>query len=624
MLREKIKQKIGPKKKKKTHYLPAHTTSIKSSRTLSCATVVMDLFERLPLEISRFVLSHVDSPQDFYSLICASPICFRIFCCDKEYYLSTVLHQCYGRANLILGLRILKAGKILVNPPTQQKPYLQFETPDGTDRPEWIAKHVGRHIKETRLNLHEDPLSEPCIAEAGERTKEEEQQERQSARKSAEPQEKPVEKSTRLRQLCRLWRLVDYFIEDYSRQATKHVKRIRLNSASEKVQISPLDSWAIFRHGLSRQEYNRIQRAFLYFELYRRLYSGLEPYISPEEENDEGIGDINTEQAQFSALLTGCENVELGSVHDHLAMRMGQVFRRVWNYVDSRRDVIDGASALNANGDGKNDIVREKELRLLWRLQALFDDTDLKSPETAAFLVEFGLPFCQRFFSMPVSKQASIIHRCRVSQRHSSLAHVIIMERPDWGGTHFEDKYGNDKHPSHFPRANSYGWNSWWALDSDPTSDPDTEPGPSSDFTQHSSKAIYGLGLTGYFFWDRQRLQGLMDVGEHEWPLRVGCALFDEMCRSGFEHRVGLSWYFNMSDDDDHPYFEEYEDRRCAPVPPLRPGEEVLGLADVEDGCEDKDDGDGGDVDDFARAKNMPVQAMAPSKIELEIDSFDY
>ena len=595
----------------------------------------MAVFESLPSELKHSVLSYLDSPQDFYYLIRASPAYFRIFRCDEEHYLYKALKRSTHEFNLLLAVRVLKAGKISVEPPTEQRPHLHFVSPGGISRQKWIQRHVWRHQNEAEEYEGDDSLTESCLAGEGEKLsgekREEEEEEDAEARKrreDAEARERPVGKLERLRQLSRMWRLTDYFIGDYSQKALRHIKRFRLESSSGKSQIGPQDSPEMFRHGISRVEYDRMQRAFLYFELYRRLFGGLDPYVSLEERRTEGrIDHTDGERSDFGWLIAFSENVELNSVYDYIAARMGRVFGRVRSYVNDRLDAIDRNSARDAFKDGNENVSTEGERLLLSRLQKFLEDTELQCPATVAFLVECGLPFCRRFFSMPVSKQALIIDRCRVSDRRAGLAHTCIMSRSQYGEMPNFAKYCEDNFHV-FPRVGSCGWFPWWTtlVKRSPEFGRGNYEGhyPPSDYARHCVKARYGTGLAGFFFWDEHRLQALVEASRPGWPFRVGCALFDELCQSGFESRVGLAWYFNLSDDGEFPYFVEHCKRKCAPSPALRPEEVVLSLADAnDDGQADEVDVDG-EGDDASNARNVPLQVASEAEIKLEIDAYDY
>ena len=597
-----------------------------------------DPFELLPLEVNVHILSFVDSPRELYRLIRASRFLFQLFCYDREKYLSSALRQCFDRANLMVALRILKAGRLLLSF-SSSEPCVEFKTPEGSGRADWIMKHIRVHAKETGSDLPENPLSTLQIdIEEGKKEK----KKKVDGRKKGEVSEADLtDYCTRLGQLCRLWGIIDYFIRDYSQQVLGQANRIRLPLVNETSRRSALSDEAIYKYGLSRVEYDRMQRAFLYFELYRRLFGGQEPYISPEESEDD-IGDVNTEQSNFSMiLLFSHEITELASVYEYLARRMAQVFVHVEAYTNGRMDIVEEES-LRCNGGGSaarpddvdGDVIEKsmKEGRLIRRLRSLLEDGDLRRPETLAFLVEFGLPFCKRFFFMPVARQASIIYRYRSDVRHPSLAHTLMLTVAEGEE---DPKYEKLRNPPRF-RTGSIGWKTWQNQPEGSACDRDIY------------RAQYGLGLIGYFFWDDERFEGLLHGREADWPLRIGCFLLKEAGQSGFKEYITAPYYVGVV----NPYWfdseeeEEEEKKRKkkkddddddAALPVRELGIEILGLAEVEDVREGiaKEEFDNDSIldDVFAKAdrgiqspmiKDMPPNLSPEWKTDLEIDSYDY
>ena len=541
-------------------------------------------FERLPQEIHDLIFSYFHTPTDFYNLIRASPLHFRIYFCDKERYLQSILSQSYDRVNLILALRILVAGRPL--PSLTEDLLVEFKIPGGASRIDWILHHLTCHGYETRSFEYHDPFSvkgmweEKCVAD----------------------QEKPVHtaestKLIRLRQLCRLWRLIDYFIHDYSRQALKQLKRICLRTTN-KSSFAPsvICQYGVskeYRHCLTRHEYDRMQRAFLYFELYRRLFGGSQPHASPEvDREDNNVMAFNIDQFRFSIELTSYENAELASIYDYVAIRMTEVFDRVKSYVASRLSIGYG------HGDAP-----VAEYRLYKQLSQLLENTNTSRPETVAFLVELGLPFCRRFFFMPAPRQAAVIHRYRTSVCHSSLSHALFHSI-------FCNKHANMYKYEYDNRLYCYLKSCTFI---DRTCNPSPEQGDERDkhdeideYDYHTLKGRFGLGRAGLFFWDDERTYDLWSGGRPGWFYYVGCFLWKEALRKGLEVGVVRSLIREDFSNDAVPG-------------KVLSGVELLGEVDDQDGNDD----------DFARlnresqrpdVRQMPVERL----LEEEIDSFDY
>ena len=330
----------------------------------------LDLFKRLPMEININILSYIGSPRELYHLIRASRFFYQLFYSDQKKYLLFALRRSYNPANLILGIRILKAGRLLLSPSSLGKPDQdeEFEMPDGFNREDWVLKHIGEHEKEMYSDVPENPLSGGVVEEE---------------------QSKNI---TRLYQLCRLWRIVDYFIEDYSRQILRHMKRIRLYLINGTNQIALMHKEAIHRYSLSRVEYDRIQRAFLYFELHRRLFGGQKPYIYR-------MRSVNIARAALDCMLLSHERAQLVSIYEYLTRRMAQIFKNIKVYILRRKEIM-----------GENGMCRQ-EYFVFYLLQKHLERVNIQRSDTLAFLTELGLPFCRRFFSMPVSQQTLIVFR---------------------------------------------------------------------------------------------------------------------------------------------------------------------------------------------------------------------
>ena len=121
--------------------------------------------------------------------------------------------------------------------------------------------------------------------------------------------------------LCRLWKLVDIFIKDYSKQALAQLRGEGSEcwSADEpSEETSGLDN-------IDEDEYGRLQRAFVWFELWRRLFGGYDDYKWRKRRH--------WEHCAFQISMSPIEIAELWSVYEYLIDRMDYVLETVDRYL---------------------------------------------------------------------------------------------------------------------------------------------------------------------------------------------------------------------------------------------------------------------------------------------------
>ena len=306
----------------------------------------------------------------------------------------------------------------------------------------------------------------------------------------------------------------------------------------------------------------------------------------------------NMRLSTFGNRLIKNENAELVSIYEYIAVRMSEILNRVKIYIDSRLSIAHG-----------HDDIPMAERLLHSQLSRLLEDTDASRPETIIFLVNLGLPFCRRFFVMPVPRQAAVIDRYHTTVHLPSLAHTLAHCT---GTSIYTQKY----------EPYSYTFFHHYARSSTCVHPHETgihDPGDERDerkeiekYKRNIEKSHYGLGRAGIFFWDDERINDLWNRGRFGWLHYIGCFFWKEALRSGLEagaSRADIEEDFN---DDAIPW-------------ELLPGDEII---------EEEDDQDSDD-DDFTRAerkrksqrpdvKRMPLERLVEAEIDLEIDSFDY
>ena len=315
--------------------------------------------KKLPSEIIILILQYCSTPENLQSALQASPIFYRVFLENKAAIRAEIAYGAFHPSTLPLALVICKAN---------------FEASV------FFNKHVFPNVNLTFLYLmstgflfNDDP-NKPCLKRS---------------------RQAKVGYS-----LFRLWRIVDRCIKDYIVHASSHMSE---KATWKRTAATP----GHYKLELSRSEYYRLQRAFLYLELYRRLFGRIDAPGS----RSFYLTKLSWTKETLLTCLSDLEQLELWSVYCYLKFRMSNIFNEVDEHLmftfktvevvayDSRTpyDFVDCVDLPSA----KSLILNSSRVR-----EARID-----------FLIELGLPFCIDFFDKTVREQASLVlqytrHRC--------------------------------------------------------------------------------------------------------------------------------------------------------------------------------------------------------------------
>lgn len=145
-------------------------------------------FYKLLAEFNHLILQHCTSPDDLYSFILASSVHYHIFKIDKQRIIAATIRNIFSPFNPITAFRALTVGKFAFLRDRQH-----HET--ATLRSSWIMEHIYEHTEEKQSYLS---------FESGRIT---------DKWKGLVYGNAILEN---LIPLCRQWRLIDYFVLDYS------------------------------------------------------------------------------------------------------------------------------------------------------------------------------------------------------------------------------------------------------------------------------------------------------------------------------------------------------------------------------------------------------------------------
>ena len=298
--------------------------------------------------------------------------------------------------------------------------------------------------------------------------------------------------------LCRVGTLIDFFIHDYASQALAYLYRQRDDQASASASASA--QHVSKRPDLSENEYGRLQRAFLTFELYRRCFDSFDEY---------GWRQDSSEFYSSYVYVTHIHEFgELWSVSEYLAVRMHRASEKMKEAAICRlhktkaaaaeaetnvQEKIEKTEKEKAKKNDKAESNHYPSSNSGYNIDDLPDmkqsiELDLRGKLT--FLVELGLPFCKRFlFHMDIKKQAA--------------ATLLLSGRPPMPYRPIICRL------SHLARNDVREYNPTGVLRPDPLnkgrpSDASVNfPRSCHQFRLHS----YGCRQIGFWFWDDDRMK---------------------------------------------------------------------------------------------------------------------
>ena len=267
--------------------------------------------ESLPAEISLLILeNHIANPNDLSALIHASPVQYNVYRQHETAILAAVLRRAIHPSLMNLAIRAVLAksasSRVIV---TEIEELLQWYRDRGHKfcfEDDEIARgedpNDGEDIRKAKIlarimdrcDMNYDQLVPTNIAtESLKKGKARSGTENMGIKEKfaralhswrSEKFLRPypdtfreleiLQDSMVLKQLCQLWRIVDFFVLKYVQAARIQQKLIQ---ATNPWSYSGTD-WECIKipRKLSEVEYSRIQRALIYFEMHRRFFDSLE------------------------------------------------------------------------------------------------------------------------------------------------------------------------------------------------------------------------------------------------------------------------------------------------------------------------------------------------------------
>lgn len=258
--------------------------------------------EELPVELLTQIMLCLDGIDDLYNLICASPHIYRVFCTNKSSILTSVARESFHPSSLLNALSLARLAELKPSrrplPPVTARALLQI------------------------------PL--------------EDRQQRLLANNSA----------LRATGLCKLERLLRFFIDDYARNT------LSILAQHGKGQFLPIETEycigdsAVMRYHLSTSEVARLQRALSCFELYAQLFSTCsgDRLDCPSSPKDPVT--IEQQVESFLCELSCSELVEVHCIRDYLFRRLRSLLDQVEDdaVAAPQPDYYEQANASCANG----------------------------------------------------------------------------------------------------------------------------------------------------------------------------------------------------------------------------------------------------------------------------------
>ena len=405
--------------------------------------------KQLPPEILLLILESCPTPRVLVSLIGSSPLFYRVYVRSKLVIQSKVVKNAFHPALLPIAVLLCEAA----NEPCLIEIDAELEKlGDATSstRKETIEKIRQRR---TKTFIETDNLM---------------------ARSSCFNEFESREHYLFIGHLLfRLWIIIDRFIGEFSTHALMRQKE----KYTRKCEVGSLaTSWV----DLSDMEYDRMQRAFLYFELHCRLNQECvlpdtriyPPILQPFGWADEMLCNLNI-----------YEKAEVWSAYCYLRYRIEDVFENM------ETNLLASFNRISQQGSGTNDRMEMHKYKNLDPASLSIVGKFRKGGERIDAFVNFGLTFCFVYLKLSVEEQIS------VARRHYSYLTMEFLER-------------NIERALNVGHEHEYG----------PLQANDSRILPErmkSHEVHHELKARLGnqeCGLDGFFFWDQNR----MDLINHD------------------------------------------------------------------------------------------------------------
>ncbi|KAK4084339.1 uncharacterized protein Triagg1_819 [Trichoderma aggressivum f. europaeum] len=357
----------------------------------------------LPPELLRLILTSFDSLPDLYSLIKASPECFRIYRITPELILSSVLKRAIHPDALHHALAVTH-----VDPE-------EFMNPEGDER---LWEFLDRYFQRDPTLLEFPKRMDDIVS------------------------------------LAKLKNMVSRLANDYT------CRTLHALYESEKTQQDPHHREAPFschtacQKGLSATEQARLQRAFYRYELYSRCFP-----VS-HRIPDESIFAADDQFNHFIQQMAPWEVEELSCLHEYFWVRVSRVFSEVEEEVVVK--VLDAQTATAASIRAAQ--LRQAEFRRLLKTNSIevddgvcpFRPSDIRGlelfgeddrsalPDILRYLISLGLPFLRSLLFSQGQRRRDLIRRNYFGEREF-LPHAIYEDpNPPQTPNHPENISDND------------------------------------------------------------------------------------------------------------------------------------------------------------------------------------
>ena len=417
-----------------------HEGEFSSERKGTCHNHNLNL-TTLPAELNRLILSKLSTLADLYSIIRASPLHSTIFKESKRHILEEVFYRSFNPRHLLLAQCIAYAQH------PRSTVYTEETRPQQSIERYNVMLHCWIDSRNCDFYQHDSWLF-----------------------KISERDIYPG----RLFKLSRMWLLIDRLIESYARDVLKELELVRTKlGCSPTVKLNNT-----YRHGLSKDEYERIQRAFLHLEIFARRQGRLEPH----ERVDTGEQYyLCASHAWFAYFLTKSENIELHSVYDYL---VGDVEDR-W---DRLHKVMLLSIEYKATRIPMHAAMTPERLNHLHLKRQILANKKARRRESIAYLIEGGLRIYRENQKVNYFSLVDFLEFLQMDECKAPLATVLKTFRQH--SRHDYKKYYQDDSDKLARKSDGY-----------------QKYSREKHQSGHKPQELkYALAALGYFFWDNSRL----------------------------------------------------------------------------------------------------------------------
>ena len=473
--------------------------------------------EKLPFEVKLIILQALSNPRDVYTLIRASPIFYQVFRGYKPKILAAAVSQAILPESRPLALLVCKAREKL----SAQAVWEQYQT-------KVKRRRTSKSISDNEVKCRDscDERNRNFIGDDGSGSdrsiaKEDKMVDEDYASRVASdddsdywsyPEDWTYNYLMTIRRecffftyndvsaiwkadvdlrdelvvmkLCRLCCLTDYFVWDYVRYARTQLE------TPECVELEPAGGRQVtlIPNELSAAEYGRLQRAFLYLELFRYLFGAFKWHRDVMDDSiAPTIRPYNKLYRIFFGWMTGFEQTELLSVSEYLMSDMGRQFDTIEDHAITQ---IRRAAALRSESEDS-------------KINHDFGEVNIQ-PQSGHFgclpflqkrnrywhrgclseIVDLGLPFYRHFSQLNRPIQLRVLNDYVWSHHHYWSINRHVIHRP-WRGPDYGYR-AEYRELGKTITAPSTGYEHLYA----------------SKKGKITQKVKYNLRQCGYLFWD--------------------------------------------------------------------------------------------------------------------------